>query len=54
MRREKVKESKGLCQNRHKLLMPMLEGLKTKAKYFLADAYYSKIKKTRFQRDNMS
>ena len=25
------------------LLMPILEGLKTKAKYFLADAYYSKI-----------
>ena len=25
--------------------MPILEGLKTKAKYFFADAYYSKIKK---------
>ena len=25
--------------------MPILEGLKTKVKYFLADTYYSKIKK---------
>ena len=43
--RGESKENKGLCQNRHKLLMPILEGLKTKVKYFLADAYYSKIKK---------